>query len=76
VTKHKQIAVGAAILAGVALVGWFIYPVFTVLTLMLLTLATGYGAWWRRVVHTDGAAAVTRSAERYLRFALGEAGPG
>ena len=32
-----------------------------------------YGAWWRRVVHTDGAAAVTRSAERYLRFALGDA---
>jgi len=35
-----------------------------------------YGAWWRRVVHTDGAAAVARSAERYLRFALGEGGPG
>jgi hypothetical protein len=34
-----------------------------------------YGAWWRRVVHTDGAAAVTRSAERYLRFALGNARP-
>jgi len=34
-----------------------------------------YGAWWRRVVQTDGAAAVTRSAERYLRFALGEAHP-
>jgi hypothetical protein len=31
-----------------------------------------YGAWWRRVVHTDGAAAVRRSAERYLRYALGE----
>ena len=29
------------------------------------------GAWWRRVVRTDGAAAVRRSAERYLRFALG-----
>jgi Metallo-beta-lactamase superfamily len=27
-----------------------------------------YGAWWRRVVATDGAAAVQRSAERYLRF--------
>jgi len=26
-------------------------------------------------VHTDGAAAVARSAERYLRFALGEQGP-
>jgi hypothetical protein len=34
-----------------------------------------YGAWWRRVVHTDGAAAVARSADRYLRFALGEADP-
>jgi hypothetical protein len=30
-----------------------------------------YGAWWRRVVYTDGQAAVARSAERYLRFALG-----
>jgi hypothetical protein len=27
-----------------------------------------YGAWWQRVVRTDGAAAVRRSAERYLRF--------
>jgi hypothetical protein len=27
-----------------------------------------YGAWWRRVVATDGAAAVRRSADRYLRF--------
>jgi len=26
-------------------------------------------------VHTDGAAAVARSAERYLRFALGGEGP-
>ncbi|GAB3647442.1 hypothetical protein GCM10028833_11230 [Glycomyces tarimensis] len=29
-----------------------------------------YGAWWGRVVAGDGAAAVRRSAERYLRFAL------
>ena len=29
-----------------------------------------YGAWWRRVVRADGAAAIRRSAERYLRFAL------
>ncbi len=29
-----------------------------------------YGAWWRRVVDADGAAAVRRSAERYLSFAL------
>jgi glyoxylase-like metal-dependent hydrolase (beta-lactamase superfamily II) len=27
-----------------------------------------YGGWWNRVVHTDGAAAVRRSAERYLGF--------
>ncbi len=33
-----------------------------------------YGAWWRRVVETDGAAAIQRSAERYLRFALGGQG--
>ena len=32
-----------------------------------------YGAWWRRVVAADGAAAVRRSAERYLRFALDDA---
>ena len=31
-----------------------------------------YGAWWRRVVPGDGVAAVRRSAERYLRFALGD----
>ena len=31
-----------------------------------------YGAWWQRIVHTDGAAAVRRSAERYLRFVLDE----
>src|SRR5712691_3378550 len=29
-----------------------------------------YGAWWRRIVHADGAAAVRRSADRYLSFAL------
>jgi hypothetical protein len=29
-----------------------------------------YGAWWKRVVRTDGAAAVRRSADRYLSFAL------
>lgn len=29
-----------------------------------------YGGWWRRNVETDGAAALRRSAERYLRFAL------
>jgi hypothetical protein len=29
-----------------------------------------YGAWWNRVVDADGAAAVRRSADRYLRFAL------
>jgi Metallo-beta-lactamase superfamily len=29
-----------------------------------------YGGWWRRNVHTDGAAALRRSADRYLRFAL------
>lgn len=29
-----------------------------------------YGAFWGRVVTADGAAAVRRSAERYLRFAL------
>ncbi len=30
-----------------------------------------YGAWWGRIVSTDGPAAVRRSAERYLRFATG-----
>jgi len=29
-----------------------------------------YGGWWRRNVETDGAAALRRSADRYLRFAL------
>jgi hypothetical protein len=29
-----------------------------------------YGAWWKRVVAADGAAAVRRSADRYLSFAL------
>ncbi|NJC70964.1 MBL fold metallo-hydrolase [Planosporangium thailandense] len=32
-----------------------------------------YGAWWDLVVGTDGAAAVRRSADRYLRFALDDA---
>jgi hypothetical protein len=32
-----------------------------------------YGAWWKRVVYADGAAAVRRSADRYLRFALEDA---
>jgi Metallo-beta-lactamase superfamily len=31
-----------------------------------------YGGWWRRNVDTGGAAALRRSADRYLRFALGE----
>jgi hypothetical protein len=34
-----------------------------------------YGAWWRRNVDADGAAAVRRSAERYLSFALDETRP-
>jgi hypothetical protein len=29
-----------------------------------------YGAWWKRVVGADGAAAVRRSADRYFSFAL------
>ena len=29
-----------------------------------------YGAWWKRIVHTDGVAAVQRSADRYLEYAL------
>ena len=29
-----------------------------------------YGAWWGRAVQADGATAVRRSADRYLRFAL------
>ena len=31
-----------------------------------------YGAWWQRLVYADGAAAVRRSAERYLRFVRDE----
>ena len=27
-----------------------------------------YGGWWQRIVHTDGAEAVRRSADRYLSF--------
>jgi hypothetical protein len=34
-----------------------------------------YGAWWQRVVHADGVAAVRRSADRYLRFALDDSPP-
>ena len=34
-----------------------------------------YGAWWQRVVGADGAAAVRRSAERYLRYALDDDQP-
>ena len=34
-----------------------------------------YGAWWRRVVAGDGAAAVRRSADRYLSFALDDDQP-
>jgi hypothetical protein len=29
-----------------------------------------YGAWWRRIVHTDGAGSVRRSADRYVEYAL------
>ena len=29
-----------------------------------------YGSFWKRVVETDGTAAVRRSAERYLRHEL------
>ncbi len=29
-----------------------------------------YGAWWKRIVYTDGKAAVQRSYDRYLDFAL------
>ncbi len=34
-----------------------------------------YGAWWRRIVHADGAAAMRRSADRYLSFALDDEPP-
>jgi hypothetical protein len=34
-----------------------------------------YGAWWKRIVAADGAAAVSRSADRYLRFALDDKAP-
>jgi hypothetical protein len=34
-----------------------------------------YGAWWKRIVSTDGTDAVRRSAERYLNFALDDAPP-
>jgi len=33
-----------------------------------------YGAWWGRVVRAGGAAAVRRSADRYLRFTTGGGG--
>jgi len=33
-----------------------------------------YGGWWDRVVDRDGAAAVERSAERYMRWIAGPAG--
>lgn len=29
-----------------------------------------YGAWWKRIVYADGIAAVRRSADRYLQYAL------
>jgi len=32
-----------------------------------------YGAWWNRIVYADGAAALRRSADRYLSFALDDA---
>jgi hypothetical protein len=32
-----------------------------------------YGAWWNRVVYADGEAAIRRSAERYLSYALDDA---
>ncbi|MFC5753572.1 MBL fold metallo-hydrolase [Actinomadura rugatobispora] len=35
-----------------------------------------YGAWWRRIVQTDGKEAVRRSAARYLDFALDDGPPG
>jgi hypothetical protein len=31
-----------------------------------------YGGWWNRIIGTDGSAAVRRSADRYLRWSLGE----
>ncbi len=34
-----------------------------------------YGGWWKRIVHTDGADAVRRSAERYFAFALDDTEP-
>jgi hypothetical protein len=34
-----------------------------------------YGPWWQRIVHGDGAAAIRRPAERYLRWALDDTTP-
>lgn len=35
-----------------------------------------YGGWWNRVVYADGQAAIRRSAERYLSYALDDGAPG
>ncbi len=34
-----------------------------------------YGGWWNRVVYADGHAAIKRSAERYLSYALDDGEP-
>jgi len=32
-----------------------------------------YGGWWDRVIDRDGAAAIERSADRYIRWIEGRA---
>jgi len=32
-----------------------------------------YGGWWDRVIDRDGAAAIERSADRYIRWIEGQA---
>ena len=57
-TKHKRFAIAAGIIIVAVLVGWFTYPLATILTALLLTLAGGYGALWRH--RRAGSAALVR----------------
>lgn len=61
--KYKCVAIPGGVVACVALVGWFTYPVLTVVLSVLLAVAGGYGSWWRHQ-RAGSAALVRRWSER------------
>ena len=65
-TKYRRLTIPAGVVACVALVGWFTYPVLTVVMFTLLALVGVSGARWRQQ-RRGSAALVQRWTERAVK---------